>query len=43
MVLRVNSTDKDVLNYVRETLSNKTIQTLGELNSVFKMPLKIKK
>ena len=41
VVLRVNSTDKDVLNYVRETLSNKTIQTPGELNRVFTMPLKI--
>ena len=41
IVHRVNSTDKDVLNYVRETLSNKTIQTPGELNRVFSLPLKI--
>ena len=42
VVLRVDSQDKDVLNYVNETLNHKTIETPGELNRVFTLPLRIK-
>lgn len=41
IVLSVVSRDKDVLNYVYETLNHKKIETPGEMNEVFKLPLKI--
>jgi hypothetical protein len=41
VVLRVYSSDKDVLNYVYETLNHKMIQTPGEMNRAFKLPLKL--
>jgi hypothetical protein len=41
VVLRVDSKDKDVLKYVYETMNHKTVVTPGEVNRVFKLPLKI--
>jgi hypothetical protein len=43
VVLRIHSKDKDVINYVYETLNHKTIETPGEMNRAFKLPLKIKR
>jgi len=43
IVLKVDSKDKDVLNYVRETLNHKKIDTPGENNRVFTLPLTIHK
>ncbi len=34
--------DKDVLNYIYKTMDHKMIQTPGELNRAFKLPLKLK-
>ncbi len=42
VILKVDSKDKDVLNYVYKTLNHKTIETPGEMNRVFTLPLKIK-
>lgn len=42
VVLKVDSKDKDVLNYVNRSLNLKTIETPGEMNRVFRLPLKIK-
>jgi hypothetical protein len=33
--------DKEVLNYIHNTLDRKMIQTPGELNRAFKLPLKL--
>ena len=41
VVLKVNSTNSDVLNYVRENLNYKKIQNPGERNKIYTMPLKI--
>ena len=41
VVLKVDSKDKEVLKYVNETLNHKTIETPGEMNRVFTLPLKI--
>lgn len=41
IVLKVDSKDKDVLKYVNETLNHKTLETPGEMNRVFTLPLKI--
>ena len=38
-----NKIDKDVINYVHKTLDNKMIQTPGELNRAFSLPLRIVK
>jgi len=43
IVLKVDSKDKDVLNYVRETLNNKKIDIPGENKRVFTLPLTINK
>jgi len=43
IVLKVDSKDKDVLNYVRETLNHKKVAIPGEMNRVFTLPLTIKK
>lgn len=43
VVLKVDSKDKDVLNYVRKHMSNKTIETPGEANRIFILPLRINK
>ena len=43
VVLRVGSKDKDVVNYVNESMNNKTIDTPGEMNRVFSLPLKIER
>ena len=43
IVLKVDSKDKDVLNYVRETLNHKKIDIPGENNRVFTLPLTINK
>ena len=43
VVLSVDSKDSDVLDYVRKNLNNKTIDTPGEMNRVFTMPLRLTK
>jgi hypothetical protein len=43
VVLSVDSKDPDVLNYVRKNLNSKTIDTPGEMNRVFTMPLRLTK
>jgi hypothetical protein len=35
--------DKEVLNYIHKTMDHKMIQTPGELNRAFSLPLKIKR
>ncbi len=35
--------DKNVLNYIHKTMDHKMIQTPGELNRAFTLPLKIKR
>lgn len=41
IVLSVNSKDRDILNYVHESMSNKKLNTPGELDRVFTMPLRL--
>ena len=43
IVLKVDSKNKDVLNYIRKTLNHKMLDTPGEMNRVFTMPLTINK
>jgi hypothetical protein len=43
IVLKVDSKHKDVLNYVRETLNHKKIDTPGENDKVYTLPLTIHK
>ncbi len=48
VVHRVYSIDKDkidkyVLNYIHKTMDHKTIQTPGEFDRVFTLPLKLKR
>ena len=43
VVLSVDSKDSDVLDYVRKNLNNKAIDTPGEMNRVFTMPLRLTK
>ncbi len=43
VVLSVDSKDPDVLDYVRKNLNNKTIDTPGEMNRIFTMPLRLTK
>lgn len=41
VVLSVNSTNRNVLNYVRKNLNYKKIQNPGERDKLYTMPLKI--
>ncbi len=41
VILKVDSKDKDVLNYVNECMNHRTIDIPGEMNRVFTLPLKI--
>ena len=43
IVLKVDSKDKDILDYIRKTLNHRMIDTPGEMNRVFTMPLIIEK
>ena len=43
VVLHIASKDKEIINYVRKTLINKSIHTPGEVDRVFKIPVSIKK
>ncbi len=43
IILKVDSKDKDVLNYVNESMNHKRIETPGEMNRVFTLPLKIER
>tara|TARA_B100000508_G_C11397962_1_gene246787 strand:- start:551 stop:880 length:330 start_codon:yes stop_codon:yes gene_type:complete len=43
VVLNVDSRDYDVLNYIRKNMNHQLIQTPGEPNREFIMPLKITK
>ena len=43
VVLKVDSTNRDVLNFVRENLNYKKIQNPGERDKHYTMPLKIAK
>lgn len=42
VVLAVNSTDSDILNYIRGNLNGKKIENPGERDKLFTMPLKVK-
>ena len=42
VVLRVASKDKDIVNYVNESMNHKTIEVPGEMNRAFTLPLKLK-
>ena len=41
VVLRVDSSDGEVLNYVRRNLNYKKIQSPGEKDKLYSMPLKV--
>lgn len=43
VVLKVDSKNSDVLRYVRKYMNNKKVQTPGEPNREFVMPLRITK
>jgi hypothetical protein len=43
VVLHIASKDKEVKNYVRRTLKNKSIYTPGEVDRIFKIPVSIKR
>ena len=43
IVLHITSKDKEIINHVRKTLKNKTIQLSGEFDQVFKIPVSIKR
>jgi len=42
IVLNVDSNNHDILDYVRENLNYKKIQSPGEMNKIYNMPLKVK-
>ena len=41
VVLKVDSLNEDVINYVSESMNQKKIATPGERNRIFTLPLKI--
>jgi type II secretory pathway component PulL len=41
IVLNIDSKDRDVLDYIRENLNYKKIQSPGEKDKLYKMPLKV--
>ena len=41
VVLKVNSVDKQVLNYIRENLNGKTIKNPGERDKIYHLSLKM--
>jgi hypothetical protein len=41
VVLKVDSNDKDVVKYIAKTMNHKVIETPGEMNRVFTLPIKI--
>lgn len=41
VILNVDSRNKDILNYVRENLNYKKIESSGEQNKLYTMPLKV--
>ena len=43
VLLKIDSTDKEVLNYVSKYMNHKMIQTPGEKNRIFTFPLRINK
>jgi len=43
IVLKLDSTDSDVLKYVRENLNHKTISNPGEKDRLYMIPLVLKK
>ena len=43
IVLDVDSKNQDVLNYVRKNMNNKQIETPGEIDRTFKLPLRLVK
>ena len=42
VVLKVNSTDKQVLSFIRENLNSKTLENPGKLNRHYTMAINIK-
>ncbi|GGK37569.1 MULTISPECIES: hypothetical protein [Flavobacteriaceae] len=42
VVLKVNSRDKQVLNFIRETLNNKTLENPGRANRHYTLAINIK-
>ena len=43
IVLKVNSKNNDVINYIRKNMNKKRIETPGEIDRVFTVPLKFTK
>jgi len=41
VILKVNSTDKEVLNYLRKNLNGKTIKNPGERDKLYSLSLKL--
>ena len=41
VILKINSTDKDVLNYLRKNLNGKTIKNPGERDKLYSLSLKL--
>ena len=41
VVLKVNSANREVLNYIRENLNYKKLENPGERDKIYTMPLKI--
>ena len=41
VVLNVDSRDKNILNYVRENLNYKKVESPGERDKIYTMPLKV--
>lgn len=42
VVLKVNSKEKDVLNFIRKNLNGKVLESPGVVNKVYTMPIVIK-
>jgi hypothetical protein len=43
IVLKVDSKDEAVINYVKMSMNHKTVEIPGEMNRVFTLPLKFEK
>ena len=41
VILKVNSSDRNILNYVRENLNYKKVQNPGTRDKIYTMPLKV--
>ncbi|RXP61909.1 hypothetical protein EC396_03625 [Lutibacter sp. HS1-25] len=43
IILNIDSNDREIRNYIAKTMNHKMIQTPGEANRVFTLPLRINK